>query len=80
MLHSFRSPAALVRYLYNGGRVHWTPARKHAWLAPAACLYQVGHIVRKGLARNVKLSDLANDARCAQEDVDLFKRLEVTRM
>ena len=80
VLHSFRSPAALVRYLYDGGRVHWVPARKHAWLAPAACLYQVGHIVRKGLARNVKVSDLANDARCAQKDVDLLKRLEVTRM
>ena len=80
VLHSFRSPAALVRYLYDGGRVHWAPARKHVWLAPAACLYQVGHIVRKGLARNVKVSEIANDARCAQEDVDLLKRLEVTRM
>ena len=80
VLHNFRSPAALVRYLYDGGRVHWAPARKHAWLAPAACLYQVGHIVRKGLTRNMKVSDLANDARCAQKDVDLLKRLEVTRM
>ena len=80
VLHNFRSPAALVRYLYDGGRVHWAPACKHAWLAPAACLYQVGHIVRKGLARNVKVSDLANDARCAQKDVELLKRLEVTRM
>ena len=80
VLHNFRNPAALVRYLYDGGRVHWAPARKHAWLAPAACLYQVGHIVRKGLARNVKVRDLANDARSAQEDVDLLKRLEVTRM
>ena len=80
VLHNFRSPAALVRYLYDGGRVHWAPARKHAWLAPAACLYQVGHIVRKGLERNVKVRDLANDARSAQEDVDLLKRLEVTRM
>lgn len=80
VLHNFRSPAALVRYLCDGGRVHWAPARKHAWLAPAACLYQVGHIVRKGLERNVKVSELANDARSAQEDVDLLKRLEVTRM
>ena len=80
VLHNFRSPAALVRYLYDGGRVHWAPARKHAWLVPAACLYQVGHIVRKGLERNVKVSELANDARSAQKDVDLLKRLEVTRM
>ena len=80
VLHSFRSPAALVRYLYEGGRVHWEPARKHAWLAPAACLYQVGHVVRKGLARKVDVSELVSDARSAQEEVDLLKRLEVTRM
>ena len=33
VLHNLRSPAALVRYLYEGGRAHWAPARKHAWLA-----------------------------------------------
>ena len=77
---SFRSPAALVRYLYEGGRAHWAPARKHAWLAPAACLYQVGHVIRKGLSRNASMSELVTDARSAQEDIDLLKRLEVTRM
>lgn len=80
VLHSFRSPAALVRYLYEGGRAHWAPARKHAWLAPAACLYQVGHIVRKGLARNASVSELVDDARGTQKEVDLLRRLEVTRM
>ena len=80
VLHSFRNPTALVRYLYEGGRAHWAPARKHAWLAPAACLYQVGHIVRKGLSRNASMSELVTDARSAQEDIDLLKRLEVTRM
>lgn len=80
VLHSFRSPAALVRYLYEGGRAHWAPARRHAWLAPAACLYQVGHIVRKGLARNANISELVGDARGAQIEVDLLRRLEVTRM
>ena len=80
VLHSFRSPAALVRYLYEGGHAHWAPARKHAWLAPAACLCQVGHIVRKGLSRNASMSELVADARSAQEDIDLLKRLEVTRM
>lgn len=78
--HSFRSPAALVRYLYEGGRAHWAPARKHAWLAPVACLYQVGHIVRKGLARRASISELVDDARGAQKEVDLLRRLEVTRM
>lgn len=80
VMHSFRSPAALVRYLYTGGRSHWAPARKHAWLAPAACIYQIGHVIRKGLARNVSMGELVNDARRAQEEVDLLKRLEVTRM
>lgn len=80
VMHSFRSPAALVRYLYTGGRSHWAPARKHAWLAPAACIYQIGHVIRKGLARNASMSELVNDARRAQEEVDLLKRLEVTRM
>ena len=80
VMHSFRSPAALVRYLYTGGRSHWAPARKHAWLAPAACIYQIGHVIRKGLARNVSMGELVNDARSAQEEVDLLKRLEVTRM
>ncbi|WP_297156913.1 nucleotidyltransferase family protein [uncultured Ellagibacter sp.] len=80
VLHSFRSPAALVHYLYEGGRAHWEPARKHAWLAPAACLYQVGHVIRKGLARKVDARELVSDARSAQEEVDLLKRLEVTRM
>ena len=80
VLHNLCSPAALVRYLYEGGRAHWAPARKHAWLAPAACLYQVGHVIRKGLARNVNMSELVTDARSAQEDIDLLKRLEVTRM
>lgn len=80
VLHNLRSPAAVVRYLYEGGRAHWAPARKHAWLAPAACLYQVGHVIRKGLARNVNMSELVTDARSAQEDIDLLKRLEVTRM
>lgn len=56
VLHNLRSPAALVRYLYEGGRAHWAPARKHAWLAPAACLYQVGHVIRKGLSRNASMS------------------------
>lgn len=80
VLHNLRSPAALVRYLYEGGRAHWAPARKHAWLAPAACLYQVGHVIRKGLSRNASMSELVADARSAQEDIDLLKRLEVTRM
>ena len=80
VLHSFRNPTALVRYLYEGERAHWAPARKHAWLAPAACLYQVGHNVRKGLSRNASMSELVTDARSAQEDIDLLKRLEVTRM
>lgn len=80
VMHSFRSPAALVRYLYTGGRSHWAPARKHAWLAPAACVYQIGHVIRKGLARNASMAELVNDARRAQEEVDLLKRLEVTRM
>ena len=80
VLHNLRSPAALVRYLYKGGRAHWAPARKHAWLAPAACLYQVGHVIRKGLSRNASMSELVTDARSAQEDIDLLKRLEVTRM
>ena len=80
VLHNLRSPAALVRYLYEGGRAHWAPARKHAWLAPAACLYQVGHVIRKGLSRNASMSELVTDARSAQEDIDLLKRLEVTRM
>ena len=80
VLHNFRSPAALVRYLYEGGRAHWAPARKHAWLAPAACFYQVGHVIRKGLSRNASMSELVTDARSAQEDIDLLKRLEVTRM
>ncbi len=80
VMHSFRSPAALVRYLYTGGRSHWAPARKHAWLAPAACIYQIGHVIRKGLARNASMGELVNDARRAQEEVDLLKRLEVTRM
>lgn len=80
VMHSFRSPAALVRYLYTGGRSHWAPARKHAWLAPAACIYQIGHVIRKGLARNASMSELVNDARSAQQEVDLLKRLEVTRM
>ncbi|WP_281624015.1 nucleotidyltransferase family protein [Senegalimassilia anaerobia] len=80
VMHSFRSPAALVRYLYTGGRSHWAPARKHAWLAPAACIYQIGHVIRKGLARNASMGELVNDARSAQEEVDLLKRLEVTRM
>ncbi|WP_294163523.1 nucleotidyltransferase family protein [uncultured Senegalimassilia sp.] len=80
VMHSFRSPAALVRYLYTGGRSHWAPARKHAWLAPAACVYQIGHVIRKGLARNASMGELVNDARRAQEEVDLLKRLEVTRM
>lgn len=73
-------PAALVRYLYEGGRAHWAPARKHAWLAPAACLYQVEHVIRRGLSRNASMSELVTDARSAQEDIDLLKRLEVTRM
>lgn len=80
VLHNLRSPAALVRYLYEGGRAHWAPARKHAWLAPAACLYQVGHVIRKGLSRNASMSEFVTDARSAQEDIDLLKRLEVTRM
>ena len=80
VLHNFRNPVALVRYLYEGGRVHWAPARKHAWLAPVACFYQVGHVIRKGLARNASMSELVTDARSAQEDIDLLKRLEVTRM
>lgn len=80
VLHNLRSPAALVHYLYEGGRAHWAPARKHAWLAPAACLYQVGHVIRKGLSRNASMSELVTDARSAQEDIDLLKRLEVTRM
>lgn len=80
VMHSFRSPAALVRYLYTGGRSHWAPARKHAWLAPAACIYQIGHVIRKGLARNASMGELVNDARSAQQEVDLLKRLEVTRM
>ena len=80
VLHNFRNPVALVRYLYEGGRVHWAPARKHAWLAPAACFYQVGRIIRKGLSRNASMSELVTDARGAQEDIDLLKRLEVTRM
>lgn len=80
VLHSLHSPAALVRYLYEGGRAHWAPARKHAWLAPAACLYQVGHVIRKGLSRNASMSELVTDAHSAQEDIDLLKRLEVTRM
>lgn len=80
VMHSFRSPAALVRYLYTGGRSHWAPARKYAWLTPAACIYQIGHVIRKGLARNVSMGELVNDARSAQEEVDLLKRLEVTRM
>lgn len=80
VMHSFRSPAALVRYLHTGGRSHWAPARKHAWLAPAACIYQIGHVIRKGLARNASMGELVNDARSAQEEVDLLKRLEVTRM
>ena len=80
VMHSFHSPAALIRYLYEGGRAHWAPARKHAWLAPAACLYQVGHVIRKGLSRNASMSELVTDARTAQEDINLLKRLEVTRM
>ena len=80
VLHNLRSPAALVRYLYESGRAHWAPARKHAWLAPAACLYQVGHVIRKGLSRNASMSELVTDARSAQEDIDLLKRLEATRM
>ncbi|WP_461545883.1 nucleotidyltransferase family protein [Senegalimassilia anaerobia] len=80
VMHSFRSPAALVRYLYTGGRSHWAPARKHAWLAPAACIYQIGHVIRKGLARNTSMGELVNDARRAQQEIDLLKRLEVTRM
>lgn len=80
VLHNFRNPVALVRYLYEGGRVHWAPARKYAWLAPAACFYQVGRIIRKGLARNASVSELVTDARGAQADLDLLKRLEVTRM
>ena len=80
VMHSFRSPAARVRDLYTGGRSQWAPARKHAWLAPAACIYQIGHVIRKGLARNASMGELVNDARSAQEEVDLLKRLEVTRM
>lgn len=30
VLHNFRNPVALLRYLHEGGRVHWTPARKRA--------------------------------------------------
>lgn len=80
VLHNFRNPVALVRYLYEGGRVHWAPARKHAWLASAACFYQVGRIIRKGLARNANVKELASDMHGTQADLDLLKRLGVTRM
>lgn len=56
------------------------PTRKHLWLAPFACLYQVGHIVRKGLARGASVDELVDDARGAQKEVDLLRRFEVTRM
>lgn len=80
VLHNFRNPVALVRYLYEGGRVHWAPTRKHAWLASTACFYQVGRIIRKGLARNANVKELASDMHGTQADLDLLKRLGVTRM
>ena len=30
VLHNFCNPVALLRYLHEGGRVHWAPARKRA--------------------------------------------------
>ncbi|WP_449137717.1 hypothetical protein [Slackia sp.] len=79
VLHSFRNPVALVRYLYEGGRVHWAPAQ--VCVACAGCmLLPGGGNIRKGLARNVNVKELAGDMRGAQADLDLLERLGVTRM
>ena len=79
VLRNLRSPAALVKYLYAGGKAHWAPARRHKWLAPAACLYQVGHVARKGLARQAPLESLAEESRQSREETAFLRRLGVLR-
>lgn len=75
--HNFANPALLFRYLTKAGSVHMAeaglkPAKAYAWI------YQIGHLLRKTFRRKNK-GIISKDIQSGIQEMDLLKRLKVTR-
>lgn len=80
VMHKFRNPVSAFRYLTDGGMCHWKAAQKHKWLKMFAWIYQIGHLIRMGLKRDVKFDSFANELEQSHREADLLTRLGVTRL
>lgn len=79
VMHQFRNPIAAFRYLQAGGMIHWKAAQKHRILRPLAWIYQIGHIIKKGLKRKVKPGKFIEEARQSKQEMAFLSKLGVTR-
>lgn len=80
ILHTLHNPISAMKYLTAGGLFHWKAAQKYKILRPFCWIYQIGHIIRKGLSRKEGLGTFSNELKQSNREVDLLKRLEVTRI
>lgn len=77
VMHYFRSLPTMFRYLSAAGMVHWEAAHKHRWLRAFAWIYQIGHIVYKGIERKVTPKVLYEEFVESKAEVALLSKLGV---
>lgn len=76
IVHAFRSPAALFSYLQTSGLFNWKAARNHKLLRPFAWIYQIGHLLCKGIGRKASPETFINEFKTGEREAKLLKKLE----
>ena len=79
-MHNLRNPVAFWRYLNQAGQFHWRATQKYPFLKPFAWIYQIGHIIRVSIKRRAGVRQLSAEMKRSRREVELMKRLGVTRM
>jgi hypothetical protein len=77
VMHNFRNPLATLKYLHEGGMFNWEAAKKHKFLRPFAWIYQIGHLLRKGLARKKGINTFVGEMKQSKNEVEFLRRLGV---
>ncbi|MCR5835243.1 MAG: nucleotidyltransferase family protein [Lachnospiraceae bacterium] len=77
VMHYFRNPVSAFKYLHAGGMIHWEAAKKHKFLRPFAWIYQIGHLLRKGLARKKGINTFVGEMKQSKNEVDFLRRLGI---
>ncbi|MBE5958493.1 MAG: hypothetical protein E7254_06485 [Lachnospiraceae bacterium] len=77
VMHHFRNPISAFKYLTEGGMRHWKAAQKYKVLKPFAWIYQIGRLLRMGLARKKGINTFVGEIKQSKSEVEFLRRLGV---